>query len=210
MRPAARSAFRTAARPPSASITSHSAGAMRTNTSERRVDRSDGEEDQREQRRVVPAAVAHRPDRQADEPRQTRPREQHHRDPRGERELVGREHVHERAGERARAPGTEHREEPTRAERRGERDRAEPEPLRDPVGHPDPVHEPVVRPHREQVADLLVRHGAHPDVRVPEVGRSARAAGRGRGRGTPSCRRSADGATTRETGRRRGARARPR
>ena len=39
-------------------------------------------------------------------------------------------------------------------------------------GTPDPVHEPEVRPHREQVADLLVRHGAHPDVRVPEVGRT--------------------------------------
>ena len=43
----------------------------------------------------------HRADREPDEPREPGPREQEHRDPRRERELVRREHVDERAGERA-------------------------------------------------------------------------------------------------------------
>ena len=47
----------------------------------------------------------------------------------------------------------------------------DPESLRDPVGHPDQVHEPEVRAHREQVADALVGHRPRGDVRVPQVHR---------------------------------------
>ena len=134
----------------------------------RRVDPADREDDEREPRRVGPAAPPCGPCREADEPRQSGPREQEHRDARGERELVRREHVDERAGERPDPPDAEHPEQPPRAEHRAEGDRAEPEPLRDPVGRTDEVHEPEVRAHREQVADVLVRDRAHPHLGVPQ------------------------------------------
>ena len=44
----------------------------------------------------------------------------------------------------------------------------EPEPLGDPVRGAERVGEPEERPHREQVAELLVGHGAGGDVRIPE------------------------------------------
>ena len=49
----------------------------------------------------------------------------------------------------------------------GEEDAAEPDALRDPVGHPEAVEGPVPRTHREQVADVLVGDRPHADVRVP-------------------------------------------
>ncbi len=134
-----------------------------------RVDGADGQDHQREQRRVAPAAPAHCPHRQAHQPRQPGPRQEQDGDPGRERELVGREHVDERAGDRPAARDAEHAEQPAGAESGGERDRAEPQALRDPLGHPDVVGEPEERPHREQVADDLVGDGAEPDVRVPEV-----------------------------------------
>ena len=134
-----------------------------------RVDAADGQDHQREQGRIAPAAPAHRPHRQPDQPRQPGPRQEQHRDPGRERELVGREHVDERARDRSAARDAEHAEQPPGAEGGGERDRPEPQALRDPLGHPDVVGEPEERPHREQVADDLVGDGAEPDVRVPEV-----------------------------------------
>ena len=46
----------------------------------------------------------------------------------------------------------------------------EPEALRDPIGNAQAVQAPVVRTHREQVADVLVRDGARADRRVPHRG----------------------------------------
>ena len=48
-------------------------------------------------------------------------------------------------------------------------------------------HDPEVRAHREQVADVLVADGAEADVRVPHRGRAREEARRDRGRGTTSC-----------------------
>ena len=72
-------------------------GRCTTKSSERRVDAADGQDHEREQRRVAPPAAPHRAHRQPDQPRQPGPREEQHRDPGGERELVRREHVDERA-----------------------------------------------------------------------------------------------------------------
>ena len=171
MRPTARSTRPNAARPRRASRTSQSAGPMPTNTQRGCVDAPDGQDHEREQRGVAPPTAPHRAHGEPDQPGQTGPREQQHRDARGERQLVRREHVDERAADRAGARHAEHPEQPPGAERGGERDGAEPEALRDPVGHAGVVGEPVERAHREQVADDLVRHGAEPDVRVPEVRR---------------------------------------
>ena len=67
---------------------------------------------------------------------------------------------------------SQHRDEPEHARGRRERDRPEPETLGDPVGHAHLLHQPVVRPHREEVSDVLMRDGPGADVAVPEVRRT--------------------------------------
>ena len=71
------------------------------------------------------------------------------------------------------AARAEHPEEPSRTERGGEGDRAQPDALREPVREPRMVEHPVERSHREQVSDDLVRHRAEADVLIPQ-GRRAR------------------------------------
>ena len=66
--------------------------------------------------------------------------------------------------------GTAHVQRPQQeqhAERGAEQDRAEPQPLRHPGGHAGQVQDPVVRAHREEVADVLVGDRPHPDVGIP-------------------------------------------
>ena len=59
-----------------------------------------------------------------------------------------------------------------RAPGRGqEREGSEPQALGDPVGHADPVEDPVERADRERVPEVLVRHGARADRRIPQVDR---------------------------------------
>ena len=154
-----------------------------------RVDAADGQDHQREQGRIAPAAPAHRAHREPDEPRQPGPRQEQHRDPGRERELVRREHVDERARDRARATACPSMRNSHRAPSAAASE-IEPSQRRCATqsGIADVVDEPEERPHREQVADDLVGDGAEPDVRVPQVRRPARAAGRDRGRGTASCR----------------------
>ena len=58
--------------------------------------------------------------------------------------------------------------------------RREPIQIRCPThtGTPSQLHERVVGAHREQVADVLVGHGAEPGVGIPHRGRPGREPGR--------------------------------
>ena len=133
----------------------------------RGVDPSDGEGHEGEQRRVPPSAAAHRPGCQRDQPGQTGEREQDDRDPGAVIQQVRAERVGERGhGHPARSPVELPQQEPD-PQTRGRDDRPQPEALRDPVGHPDGLHQPVVGTHRPEVADVLVGDGSEADVRVP-------------------------------------------
>ncbi len=136
----------------------------------RRVDPAHHLDRQSEERRVPPSAVAQRTDRETEHPSEGGPRQQDHRDPRGVVQRVRAERVRERCHHHSGAAPPERPAEVQDTRGRGEDDRAEPQALRDPVGHAETVEGPVEGPHREEVPDVLVRDRAHPDVRVPHRG----------------------------------------
>ena len=95
---------------------------------------------------------------EADEPAEPGPRQQHRRRARDVREEVRRQLVDERGGEGGGQAEAEAPAEPQHAGAGGEEQRADPQPVRHPVGQSDRVAEPVPRPLRPEVGDDLVRH----------------------------------------------------
>ncbi len=102
-----------------------------------------------------------------DHPGQRRPRQQDDRDPGRVRQEVRAEHVGQRRDGPSRTPPSQLAEEVADAGAGREEDRAQPEPLGDPVRHPDRLHHPVVGTQREEVAEVLVGDGSQPDVGIP-------------------------------------------
>ena len=153
--------------------TSQSAGAMPTNTSDDAFTPPDREEHQREERRVAPSAVA-APARIVSPTSHGSPA---HASSSTEIRAVNASWygVSMYTSAPASAPA---RRTPSIVNNQRAPSTAASEivpsqqPLRDPVGHADLVHEPEVRAHREQVADALVRHRAHAHVRIPQVRRA--------------------------------------
>ncbi len=131
------------------------------------VDAAHDRHDHREEGGFPPPAPAQGDDGEAQHDGQAGPGEEDHRDaPRVLEEVRG-EHVGQRGGGRPRAAQPENPREVEDTEAGGEEDGAEPQAL----GHPDRYVEQVEdreeRPHRQQVADVLVAHRAEADRRVP-------------------------------------------
>ena len=120
-----------------------------------------------EQRRIPPASVAQRTDREPEQPAERGPGQEDHRDSGCVVKRVRAERVRERGDRDSGSPATERAAQVEHPGCCGEDERAKPQALRRPVGQPDPVERPVERAHREQVPDVLVGDRSHPDVRVP-------------------------------------------
>ncbi len=120
------------------------------------VDAAHERHDDGEEGGFAPPAPAQGHDGEPQHDGQAGPGQQDDRDPAGVLEEVGREHVRQRGGGRPRAAQPEDARQVEDAEPGGEEDRAEPQALRHPDGHADQVEGGEERPHRQQVADVLV------------------------------------------------------
>ena len=132
-----------------------------------RVHAPDDLHDDGERGGISPPALAQRAHHQRQQPSQRGPREQDHRDTGRVVQGVRAQHVREGGDDRARAAHVDRAEQVQDAEPGEEHDAAEPDALSDPAREAHVLHDPVVRAHREQVADVLVRDRAEADVRVP-------------------------------------------
>ena len=131
------------------------------------VDAAHQRHDDGEERGLAPAAAAQGHDGQAEHEGEAGPREQDHRDAARVLEEVRGEHVGERGGGRSGPAEAEDARQVQHAEARREEDGAEPEALRHPHGHAEQVEHGEERPHRQQVADVLVGDGAQGNGGVP-------------------------------------------
>ena len=83
---------------------------------------------------------------------------------------VGREHVGQGGRRRSRSAQAEDARQVQHPEPGAQEDGAEPQPLGHPHRHAEQVEDGEERPHRQQVADVLVRHRAQAHRRVPHEG----------------------------------------
>ena len=155
----------------------------------RGVDRADGADDEGAERRVAPAGPCRGADRQADDPAEAGPRQQHRRRPRDVREEVRRQLVEQAGGDRrlGREPEAAGLPRRRRCRRRASacRSTGGGRPSREaPAAWATTYHGPA----RPEVGDHLVGDPAGELPGVERPGRVARSAGAGRGRGTAWCR----------------------
>ena len=124
----------------------------------RGVDRPDRGDHQGAQCRVVPAGAGRGEAREPDDPAQAGPREEHRRGPRDVGEQVRRQLVDECRGQRRAEAEPEAAGEPQHAGAGGEEQRADPQPMGDPVRESDRLAQPVPRTLGPEVGDDLVRY----------------------------------------------------
>ena len=108
------------------------------------------------ERGMTPTRPGRRGRREADDPTQAGPGQQHGGRPRDIGQQVGRELVHERGHRRGEDAEPEAPGRPQDAGARDEHERADPEPVGHPVGEAGHVAQPVPRPLGPQVGDHLV------------------------------------------------------
>ena len=131
------------------------------------VDPADQGHHQREQGREAPTPLAQGQDDEGQHPGQPGPGHEDDGDASRVLQHVRREHVRQGGHVPARPGQPEH---PAEVERPGpghEEQATHPEPLSHPQGHVQLGHHPVEGPHRQQVADVLVGHGAEAHAGVP-------------------------------------------
>ncbi len=133
------------------------------------VGRADQGHDQCQGRRESPAAFAKAAHGQADEPRETRNRQEQHRRSPEVHESIRTQRVEEASHGRRATPYSPQAQQPHHAERGEEQDRGEPEALGDPRGYVDRPEKREPRAHREEVADVLMGDGAEPGRLVPHL-----------------------------------------
>ncbi len=132
------------------------------------VDRTDRCSDQTDHEWVTPASAAKRAHAEGHQPRQGRPGQHEHGDTSRVGQRVGREQVDKARHERGTAAPAEDAAEEDDAQARHQQDRADPQPLCDPVRRPDRLEEPEPGPHRPEVPDRLMGDRAQRPIRIPQ------------------------------------------
>ncbi len=124
-------------------------------------------DDHGEQRRIPPAPLPHGQDGQGHHPPECGPRHHDARDARDVVEDVRGEHVRQRPGQPPGPGQPEQSSEVPDPGAGGEEERPHPESLADPDRDVQLGHQPVVGPHGEQEADVLVGHRPGSEIGVP-------------------------------------------
>ena len=133
----------------------------------RGIGRSHERDHDREQRRIAPSAAAKREHGEGDHPPQTGPGQQDRRDPLDVLEEVRRELVGKTGDDGPRAGDAERPGEVEDASAGREQERPHPKPLGYPDRHTELSEDPVERPLREQVPNVLMGDRPGGDGRVP-------------------------------------------